>query len=249
MKKNILFKITFKWAIVLFAISLLPTIAHGQNLKVNDFVLFGSEGTYIGNGCYFQKHASPDIQGGSVGSNIIIKTSGNTKVSGNLYSGGSIDLDDNNSITGNISAANSQSLRSNVLSIGKNVMVQGNIDVNGNTFIKSGSVSGKLTHPSGTNYYGPNPGGGNIIGTPNLPTLPQMPDITDFPAAGNQNISASQTLKPGAYGSIQIGNNQSITFSGTGIYIFKSIKSFGTNNFIFDFKNDPSGTIKIYVYG
>jgi len=48
---------------------------------------------------------------------------------------------------------------------------------------------------------------------------------------------------------ILLGNNKTLTFSGTGIYIFKSIQNSGNNSFVFDFKNDPKGTIKIYVYG
>ena len=42
---------------------------------------------------------------------------------------------------------------------------------------------------------------------------------------------------------------QTLTFSGTGIYIFKSIKNSGSaNNFVFDFNNAASGTFKIYIY-
>ena len=157
MKKFLSIKVSLTRAIVLFAISSLPAITNGQSLKINDFVLFGGDGTYIGNGCYFQRHSSPDINGGSVGSNSIIETSSNTKVNGNLYSGGIIQLNDNNNVTGNITVSNSNSLKNNVLSAGVNAMINGNIDVNGNTFIRSGSVSGKVTHPGGTNYSGPIP--------------------------------------------------------------------------------------------
>ncbi|HUZ57899.1 MAG TPA: hypothetical protein VMU83_03885, partial [Hanamia sp.] len=249
MKKNRLCRLFYKWTFLLILIFQLPTISKGQSLKISDFVLFGGSGTNIGTGCSFFRHSSPDIQGGSVGGNSFVKTSTNATINGNIYSGGFIQLANNNSISGNITSANSQSLKSWIISGGNNTSISGNIDVNGNTKINSGKVNGIVTHPSGTYYLGPTPGGGNITGTPNLPILPALPDITNFPTAGNNNIYSSQILTPGAYGNISIGNNQTITLSGTGIYIFNSIKSIGNNNFVFDFKNDPSGTFKIYVYG
>ena len=93
------------------------------------------------------------------------------------------------------------------------------------------------------------PNGGIISGIPVIPVLPQMPAITTFPDAGTVNINSSKTITPGAYGDIALGNNKTITLSGTGIYIFKSIKNSGNNSFVFDFKNNATGTIKIYVYG
>jgi hypothetical protein len=249
MEKNLLCRSFYECALVLILIFQIPTISNSQNLKISDFALFSGSGTNIGTSCYFFKHSSPEIKGGSVGSNSFVKTSTNTTINGNIYSGGIIQLANSNSISGNITSANSQSLKNFIISAGWNTTISGNIDVNGNTKITSGKVNGKVTHPSGTYYLGPTPGGGNITGTPNLPVLPAMPDITSFPAAGQINIYSSKTLTPGAYGNISIGNNQTIRLSGTGIYIFKTIKSFGDNNFIFDFKNDPSGTIKIYVYG
>ncbi len=46
-----------------------------------------------------------------------------------------------------------------------------------------------------------------------------------------------------------LSGNQTVTFSGPGIYVFNSIKNTGsTNTFAFDFKNAP-GNIQIYVYG
>ena len=76
-----------------------------------------------------------------------------------------------------------------------------------------------------------------------------MPAITNFPKVGTTNITSSQTLKPGAYGDIALGNNEKIIFSGTGAYVFNSINNSGNNSFVFDFQNDPKGAIKIYVYG
>ena len=111
-------------------------------------------------------------------------------------------------------------------------------------------VSGKVTHPAGTTYTGPLPGGGNITGTPALPVLPAMPAITSFPAFGSTNITASGTIIPGEYGDLALPGNKTLTLSGTGVYVFKSVRNTGSlNNLVFDFKNDPSGTIKIYIDG
>ena len=51
-------------------------------------------------------------------------------------------------------------------------------------------------------------------------------------------------------GSLTLVGGQTVTFSGPGVYVFKSIKNTGIpiNNFKFDFAN-KAGTIKIYVYG
>src|SRR6185312_12411433 len=240
MKKNILFKIEFKWAMILCVISLLPAITHGQNLKINDFVLFGNK---------VQIGSSSSISGGSIGANILVTSAGNLSNTGNIYSGGTVVLANNNVISGKITAANSTNLPGTILSVGTGVSIGGNIDVNGNIVIGGGTLSGQVTHPNGTTYSGPTPAGGNIVGIPNLPVLPAMPLINIFPNAGSLNISSTQTITPGAYGSIALGNNKTITLSGTGIYVFKSIKNSGNNSFVFDFKNDPTGTIKIYIYG
>jgi hypothetical protein len=42
---------------------------------------------------------------------------------------------------------------------------------------------------------------------------------------------------------------RTLTLSGTGTYIFKSIKNQGSNSIVFDFANNSSGTFKIYVEG
>jgi hypothetical protein len=132
--------------------------------------------------------------------------------------------------------------------IGQHVNIGGNIDVNGNVIVASGIIQGQVTHPSGSNYYGPSPGGGEVTGTPHLPELPEMPEISTFPSTGKTNINSSRILRPGSYGNIILRGNQTITLSGPGVYVFNSIKNSGrTNKFIFDFGHDVAGAFKIYV--
>ncbi len=192
-----------------------------------------------------------NIQGGSVGSYTRIQSRGSLVQNANMYSGGSIQLSSHNTITGNISAANSNKITGTILSAGFDAKITGNVDANGNIVINgNGKVSGKVTHPAGTTYTGPLPGGGNITGTPALPVLPAMPAITNFPAFGSTNITASGTIIPGEYGDLALPGNKTLTLSGTGVYVFKSVRNSGSlNNLVFDFKNDPSGTIKIYIDG
>ena len=128
-------------------------------------------------------------------------------------------------------------------------MLFGNINAAGNVFIGGGTFTGSVTHPDGTSYIGPLPSGGNIIAPPLLPQLPALPKITSFPAAGTQTITGTQTIKPGSYADLVLYGNKTITLSGTGTYVFKSIRNRGANNMVFDFKNAVSGTFKIYVYG
>jgi hypothetical protein len=232
-------------------------ILYAQQTSISDYVLFGGKtatgqtapsapgyGVLIG--------YSNNIQGGSIGSYNLVKSTGNITINGNIYSGGNMQLANSNTVTGKITAANSliPPLPQPVLSIGSSANIGGNIDVNGNIVIGSGIVSGRVTQPAGTTYSGPVPGGGNIIGTPALPVLPQMPTITNFPAFGSTNIISTITITPGAYGDINLGNNKTLTLSGPGIYIFKSLKTSGPNNsIIYNFNNTTTGNFLIYVHG
>ena len=231
------------WSIIfIIAFNAIAINSNAQQLKISDFVLFGGKaGVEIS--------SSTNIQGGAIGSDTIVKTTGNSTLNTNIYSGGTVQLNNSNIVTGKITAANSKALTGTILSVGSSANIGGNIDINGNIVIGGGIVSGKVTHPAGTTYNGPIPVGGNIIGIPTLPVLPVMPTITIFPSAGSANITSTQVITPGAYGDIVLGGNKTLTFSGAGVYIFKSIKNSGNpNNFVFDFKNAISGTFKIYIY-
>ena len=149
MEKNLLIRVPRKWVIAFFVIFSAPAIGYGQNLSISDFVLYGNT---------IQIASSSSLSGGSIGSNTLVRSSGPLSFSGNIYSGGTIALDNNNAITGRITAANSAALHGTILSIGSGTSIGGNIDVNGNIVVSGGIISGTVTHPAGTTYTGPAPG-------------------------------------------------------------------------------------------
>ena len=245
--------------VVIVVILLLSFQAGAQQLNISDFVLFGGNGncpsgsgqaTPPSPGCALQIGSSTSIQGGSIGSFNLVKSTGTASVTGNIYSGGTVVLANSNTVNGKITAANTLNSTATILFVGSGALLGGNIDVKGKITVGGGTVSGRVTHPTGTTYTGPTPGGGNVTGTPTLPTLPQMPAITSFQAYGSTNVTSTQTLSPGTYCSMTLSGNKTVTFSGPGIYVFKSIKNTGSNNsFVFNFNNSATGTIKIYVHG
>lgn len=235
----------------LLAISAIFTtsILNAQTTRISDYVIFGgSPANSAQPSCGVQLGSSTTITGGSIGSYAQVSSTGNASFSSNLFSGGSITLANSNTISGRIAAGISSSYP---LNIGSNTNVGGNIDVNGNTRIAGGIVNGKVTHPKGTTYTGPVPKGGEYLAAPSLPVLPAMPAILNFPAAGSGSaITTTQSISSGAYNVLSLTGNKTITFSGTGEYVFNKILNTGsTNNFVFDFKGSSTGTIKIYVYG
>lgn len=178
---------------------------------------------------------SSTIQGGSIGSYTLIKSTGTMNAGTiinktNLFSGGTIILANSNVVNGKITAANNIiPAASTVFSGGTSESFIGNIDVNGNIVIGGGTVVGTVTNPTNKNYtleavskVG--------TGTLTLPVLPPaMPVITAFPPAGATNI-ISGSIGPGSYGDLTIGGNKTVTLSGTGTYVFKSITGTGPNS-------------------
>jgi hypothetical protein len=244
--------------VTLLTICLVNYTSSAQQLNIFDFVAYGGNGncpTGAGQsvppspGCGVQLSSSTTITGGSIGSHRLIKTTGSSTINANLYSGGTILLSNSNKVTGKITAANAYGATGNIISIGSSATLSGNIDVLGNITVGGGTVSGIVTHPAGTTYTGPTPGE-NRIAAPSLPTLPAMPAITTFPAFGTTNITTTQTINPGTYGSITLSGNKKITLSSPGVYVFKSIKNTGNaNNFVFNFGTNSTGIFKIYVHG
>ncbi|AFD07434.1 MBG domain-containing protein [Solitalea canadensis] len=236
---------------------LIPFNLLGQQLEVKNFVVSGgfnqsSPQTYSAT----PSHAvvigkGSSITGGSIGSDQLIKVLGKASIYSNLYSNGTIYLGDYTLVKGTIAAANSGKESGNVLKTGISQQLKGNIDVKGSVYIRSGSVLGTVTIPKGSSYYGPSPSGGKRYASPKLPILPQMPAITEFPKAGDKKITETQELTPNCYGPMELTGGKTITFSGTGTYVFSYIKNSGAspNKFIFDFKGDKTGVIKLYIHG
>jgi len=230
----------------------MPGSLFAQQLQIFDFVMFsgnGGAGTTnpgsSGYGVIFG--SSTTITNGAIGSYALVKTTGNSNISANIFSGGKVILANGSTVSGRITAANSAGLSGTILQVGSNANLSGVIDVNGNITVGGGTVSGPVT-TSGT-YLGPTPTNGIIYGTPSLPTMPALPAITGFPAVGSSNITTTQSIAPGSYNNITLNGNKTLTFNGPGIYVFNSINLNGNNNFVYDFKNLSSGVFRIYIYG
>src|SRR6478735_9261589 len=153
---------------------------NAQQLKISDFVLFGGQSTTSATG--ITTPASPGfavniassatITNGRIGSNNLIRSTGNSTLSCSLNSSGTINLANGTKVNGSITAQNQNNATGNILQMGSNAYVQNNIDVNGSIYISTGTVGGNVTHPLGTSYLGPKPGGAEYKKTPTIPTLP-----------------------------------------------------------------------------
>ncbi|MCW3093283.1 MAG: subtilase family protease [Ferruginibacter sp.] len=230
--------------------------AQDDPFKITDFIVFGGRGPIPAGtsvtqpgapGFGVQIGANSNISNGAVGSYTLVKSTGNAKIGGGIHSGGTIELNNSNSVKGWITAANSANLNGAIFRAGSNSSFGANIDVRGNIVVRGGTLTGKVTHPFGTGYSGPSPSRGEFIKDPAIPMLPTMPVIANFGSNISTTIATSKTLKPGTYGNIALSGNRVLTLSGTGIYIFKSIKNRDYNRIVFDFMNDKSGMFKIYV--
>src|SRR5258706_8538800 len=192
--------------------TLSTNVLFSQQTSITDYVIFGGQKTSIppqtaplAPGYAVQLGSSCNIQGGSIGSYNLVKSTGNLTLGTNIYSGGTIQLANSNVVTGKITAANLTTLPlplpagSTILSIGSSTNIAGNIDVNGNIVIGGGTVSGIVTHPLGTTYSGPVPvlPAVEVTGLPTLPILPVLPDpkiFPVFPSGSPLNFSTSQPI-------------------------------------------------------
>jgi hypothetical protein len=231
-----------------------------QQLRIRDFVLFGGDGSCpspiqtlpSAPGCGVQLATSTTVVSGAVGSYKLIRTTGNSSFSGNVHSGGLVELSNSNTIYGNLTVGNSGGSTGNSLFMGSNAFVTGNILVNGNTMIGGGTIQGSVTYPPTASYSGPEPLGGRIPLAPELPLMPVLPGITAFPDYGTTPVINTQIITPtlSPFGNMALPGNKTITFRGTGTYVFQSIRNSGnTNKFVFDFDGDPTGVFRIFVHG
>ncbi len=93
MKLKLVIGNCFQW-VFLFVLALqIPELSTAQNLKISDFVLFGGNGACNGSNCGVQIGSFSKIQGGSIGSSILVKTDEGATINGNIYSDGTIRLE------------------------------------------------------------------------------------------------------------------------------------------------------------
>ncbi|MCE2497215.1 MAG: hypothetical protein J4F31_11670 [Flavobacteriales bacterium] len=89
-----------------------------------------------------------------------------------------------------------------------------------------------ISHPGNVDYSG----------------LPSFPPISNPDSHGSGKIEYNTTIGPGAYGSVKLKNNKTLTFDGPGDYTFRKIDQKGSvAAFVFDIKNQP-GEMRLYVH-
>ena len=221
---------------------LFPFATKAQQLNIRDFVLYGNNNTQIG--------TSTIITGGRIGSNQLVSTVGNTNITASIHSANLVQLSNSNTIKGNISAQNLSGSSGTIFSAGSNFSfpnTNARMDIGGNVVVQSGTISGTLYMPKDATYSGPRV---TRKSPPVFPTMPNLPTIGKFPAAGINDVTTTTTLQPNtSNGNLILTGSKTVTFSGTGVYTFKSIKiSNQDNKFILDFKGSSSGSIVIQVH-
>ncbi|HNQ13766.1 MAG TPA: hypothetical protein PKM16_11220, partial [Bacteroidia bacterium] len=222
-------------SLVTFLIFLSVAQLSAQVLQMSDFVLFtgpGGQGTTnpLSPGPGVHMKYNNTIQGGMIGSHVLIKTTGSVLINADMHSLNKMFLKNGNQINGDLSITNQALLNGQIFTAGTNTQITGNINVNGNSEIKGGFINGMLTRPANRSYNGPIPSGGIVVGNPTLPVIPNLPAITNFPPASNNHILNSQTISPGAYGNIFLSGNQTLKLSGPGVYVFNEVNNTGLKN-------------------
>ena len=161
----------FAFSLVVLCSLVLPTFGQDNDYPVpmSGFVVFsgaGGPGTspVLSPGYGVQISSSANINGGSIGSLKLVKSTGNFTINGNIYSKGTISLVNGTNVTGKLAALNSPAAGGTtpILSVGSNANLGGNIDVNGKIVVGGGTVSGKVTYSPGATYVGPAPAQGNV---------------------------------------------------------------------------------------
>ncbi|MFM2136255.1 MAG: hypothetical protein RL021_1655, partial [Bacteroidota bacterium] len=121
--------------VVLLMIFLFATLSRigAQSLQITDFAIYGGQRNATGvttpaapgYGVVF--NSSTSMQGGNIGSEVLIQTTGNSGFGANLLSGGTVSLNNSNTISGRITAANGGAITANVLSVGSSANLSGSI--------------------------------------------------------------------------------------------------------------------------
>jgi hypothetical protein len=224
--------------------------------KLSDFTMYAA-GSAPGQGITLMG-SSITVNGGIVGANKLVQTTGNTTINAGIYSGDRIILTNSNIVTGKISALNSSG-SANAISIGSSATLGDNITdsilAKGGIDIGGGSVAGIVRLPAGQTYSGPAPGGGPVVySDPYIPAQPTLFTEANI-SGGNGTVTTNQTYVPGTYGAINYSGNRTLTLrplpnsTGDYVYYFKSFKWSGNSNkLIFDF-NGGTGKFFIYVEG
>ncbi|MBK8515480.1 MAG: hypothetical protein IPL55_04080 [Saprospiraceae bacterium] len=192
----------------------------------------------------------PGSSFGNIGSKEDISFKKGSVINANVISNGSLDLDKELTVSGNLTANNYKKEKNDILKGDKNIRITGNLLINGDIKIsdKDNSITGNVKIPSGASYSGPTPSGGVNKGSIMLPAFPALPVVNSF-VEGTISKTGTQTLVPGAYKDITLKDGQTLTLSGVGTYTFNSIVNTSKNkvNIIYDFRDTTQGQFRIFV--
>ena len=127
----------------LLALAAFSLPAAAQSPDIHDYVIYAGQGgpgtsTPPSPGYAVELGTGSGVSGGLIGNPVLVTSTGSAEVSSDINSGGSVSFS-NNGIFGNVNAANTASLGGAILSAGSNVVFNGNLKVNGNIVIGSGS--------------------------------------------------------------------------------------------------------------
>ena len=176
------------------------------------------------------------IISGNIATPNQLSTSNGVELNGEIYTGNKVNLGNSVLLNGTVYVENSTNSSSFVLTSGNNFDLTENIYSGGKVKVNGGSVDGSVTLPTGSSYTGPAPSGGVINDNYSFNPFPDLPAPATMAAHGNGTISSSQTISPGSYGDIKLTGGKTLTFSGPGVYTFKSIRNKGSlNTFVYDF--------------
>jgi len=218
-------------------------IGSNSQAQLKDYVLYGKTGVQVG--------TSTNILSGKVGSNTLVSSTGTSSFAGDVISRGRVVLANSNTVDGNIYAENvgNPAASGTILQVGSNALLKASLFAKGNISVAGGSVQGPV-FTTGI-FTGPTPAIVPIQNNPVFPFAPTLPIFYNLPAVNNNiNIKNSGTIDPGSYNSLALTGGKADTFSRPGVYIFNFIKNSGnTNNLVFNFNNDTTGTFKFYVIG
>ncbi|NTS40640.1 S8 family serine peptidase [Flavisolibacter sp. BT320] len=217
--------------------------ASAQQLPIRDFVLFGANSTQIG--------TSTTVSGGRIGSKNLVQTTGNTTITAAINSDNVVQLANSNTVRGNITAANKKNFTGTIFSTGSNFSfpdASSQLHVGGNVAIQNGTIKGSLYMPKAAKYSGPKI---ERFDNPVFPQLPSLPAVTTFLPAGASDITGTGTAKPSTpYRDLKLSGGATVTFAGTGVYTFNSIKIGNAGNrLVLDFQDNTNGFIVIHVHG
>ncbi|HEU4902229.1 MAG TPA: hypothetical protein VFT06_05530, partial [Flavisolibacter sp.] len=201
-----------------------------------------------------------------IGSNFRVGIGSFNTIVSNIYSGNRVNIVSDNTIGGNIVARNDAFANFDVVTIGSSRNRIGSYDpfnglglapnggiiqARGNVRASVGdSIKGPVYLQKPYTYSGPPPflGPPQILDTLPLPTLPSLPFQTTFPAFGGKDVGISDSILPGAYRDMILTGGGTVTLLQPGVYVFKSIKSFGKNNINFLIPPDSTQNYRIYVH-